>query len=436
VASIVGRFLGRIIQHFPDPQMELDYLTEQRSRQAKFTKMLCRIIGWAILAFVVSSFVFLQGDALKTVGFTQIYFIPVLLGYAWAVDRPSYITSKWIDVFFFILIQPGMYVTNIEMVASGVNGWDLTSHFCYSLLLAMAAGCLVFSAAVSAYLFLVIASVGYYAGLLFYHMAQGGALGAEITTGHIGYSLNSYCTFVAVLFYLNWTMDDKARRLFKLRLDLDIEKAKSERLLDNVLPPVIAQRLREGEEVADDFDGVSIIFADIVGFTRLSEKLGPRKTVEMLSLFFNRADQAAERFGMEKIKTIGDCYMAVSGALTKPECPQKAALEFGAFLVREAHVIGRELGLDLKVSVGINTGEVVGGVIGTERLSYDYWGDSINVAARLQGLADADCITVSEDIYLATRDSYDFHPPRTAHLKNLGERKVYDVDLKLELVAA
>ncbi len=429
MATILDRALGRIIQHFPDPQMELDYLTEQRSRQAKFTKMLCRIIGFAILAFVASSFIFLQGDALKTVGFAQIWFIPVMLGYAWAVDRPSYITSKWIDVFFFIMIQPGMFITNMEMVDSGVNGWDLTAHWCYSLLLAMAAGCLVFSAAVSAYLFLVVTSVFYYLGIMYYGMSLGTY---GVTTGHIGYSMNSYVTFVAVLFYLNWTMDDKARRLFKLRLDLDREKAKSEALLDNVLPHVIAERLREGEEVADDFDGVAIIFADIVGFTRLSEKLGPRKTVDMLSLFFNRADEGATRFGMEKIKTIGDCYMAVSGALTKPACPKKAALDFGAFLVREAHEVGRELGLDLRVSVGINSGEVVGGVIGTERLSYDYWGDSINVAARLQGLADADMITVSQEIYEATRGDYRFKPPRTAHLKNLGDRQVYDVELDLE----
>ncbi len=84
MATIIGNSLRRIIQHFPDPVMELDYLTEQRSRQAKFTKMMTRIIGVAILAYVVTSFVFLQEDAFKTVGFAQIYFIPVLLGYSWA----------------------------------------------------------------------------------------------------------------------------------------------------------------------------------------------------------------------------------------------------------------------------------------------------------------------------------------------------------------
>ena len=132
---------------------------------------------------------------------------------------------------------------------------------------------------------------------------------------------------------------------------------------------------------------------------------------------------------MEKVKTIGDCYMAVSGALTKPPRPEKAAVDFSVFLVREAHRVGEQLGIDLKVRIGINTGEMIGGVIGSMRLSYDYWGDTINVAARLQGLAYEDGITVSEAIYEQIKDSYNFHPPREATLKNLGARFVHDIDM-------
>ena len=427
MATIVGR-LGRglvglprrIIQHFPDPELELAYMTEQRSRQAKFTRTLATIIGVAIVLYVVTSFVFLRAQAFQTVGYANLYFIPVVLGYAWVVGRPGYITRGWIDVVFFLAILPGMYVTNMQMIESGANGWPLSAQFCYSQLLAMAAGMLAFSAAVGAYLVLVIASVGYFAAVLAYN---------GLTGSQIGYSLNSYGTFVAVLFYVNWAIDDKARRLFKLNLDLDTEKAKSDRLLDNVLPPVIAARLREGEEVADAFDGVAILFADIVGFTKLSERLGSHGTVEMLTRYFIRADQGTELFGMEKIKTIGDAYMAVAGALTQPTMPARAAVGFGAYLVRAAQEVGAEMGLDLHVRVGVNIGEVVGGVIGTERLSYDYWGDTINVAARLEGLARVDGITVSDEVYQAVRDTFAFHAPRRAMLKNLGERNVYDVDL-------
>lgn len=426
MTNIVGRFFARFIQRFPDPAMELAYLTEQRSRQAKFTRAMCLIIGIAILLFVLSSFVLLKGDALTTVGIAQIYFIPVLLGYAWAVTRPGYVTNKWIDVLIFTLIQPGMYVSNIEMVKSGQNGWDLSAQFCYSLLLAMAIGCLAFSASVASYLALVSLSVVYYYAVLVWHDVPGSV---------IGYSMNSYGTFIAVLFYVNWAIDDKARRLFKLTRDLDIEKAKSDALLESALPAPIAERLRRNEQVSDAHERVAIVFADIVGFTRISKALGSKGTVDMLNAFFARADHGCALFGLEKVKTIGDCYMAVSGALTKPPRPEKAAVDFSVFLVREAHRVGEQLGIDLKVRIGINTGEMIGGVIGNMRLSYDYWGDTINVAARLQGLAAPDGITVSEAIWQATRNSYPYDPPRVAHLKNLGDSDVYDLSLDQEAIA-
>lgn len=430
MSNIVGRFFARFIQSFPDPVMELEYLTEQRSRQAKFTRALCLIIGVAIVAFVISSYLFLHDTAFQTVGFAQVYFIPILFGYAWAVGWPGYVTNKWIDVLMFVLCQPGMYVTNTQMVDSGQNGWDLTAQFCYSLLLIMAIGCLAFSASVASYLALVVMSVVYYYGVLTYNAQAYG-----LNSSRIGYSLNSYITFVVVLAYVNWAIDDKARRLFKLTRDLDIEKAKSDALLESALPAVIAERLRRNEQVSDAHEHVAIVFADIVGFTRISKALGSKGTVDMLNAFFARADHGCALFGMEKVKTIGDCYMAVSGALTKPPRPEKAAVDFSVFLVREAHRVGEQLGIDLKVRIGINTGEMIGGVIGNMRLSYDYWGDTINVAARLQGLAEPDGITVSEAIWERTRDSYPYDPPRVAHLKNLGDSDVYDIRLEQAAIA-
>ena len=426
MTNFVGRFFKRFIQSFPDPAIELEYLTEQRSRQAKFTRALCLIIGIAIVAFVVSSFLFLHDTAFQQIGFAQVNFIPILFGYAWAVGRPSYVTNKWIDVLVFILIQPGMYLTNTQMVASGQNGWEISAQFCYSLLLVMAIGCLAFSASVASYLALVVLSVGYYYAILAYN---------GLDPSRIGYSLNSYVTFVVVLAYVNWAIDDKARRLFKLTRDLDIEKAKSDRLLESAVPAEIAARLRKGEEVSDVYDGVAIVFADIVGFTKISKSLGSKGTVDMLNAYFARADHGCDLFGMEKVKTIGDCFMAVTGALTKPPRPEKAAVDFSVFLVREAHRVGEELGIDLKVRVGINTGDMIGGVISTKRLSYDYWGDTINVAARLQGLAEPDGITVSHAVWEATRDSYPYNPPRIAHLKNLGDSDVYDIHLERAAIA-
>ncbi len=217
--------------------------------------------------------------------------------------------------------------------------------------------------------------------------------------------------------------------MFKLTADLEVERAKSDRLLSNVLPAPIAERLRMDEEVADDFDAVAVVFADIVGFTRLAKRLGSRRTVAMLNAYFSRADHAIDLFGLEKVKTIGDCYMAVGRCADRsaPAGPPPRSIS-RCSLVKEAHRVGKEFGLDLKVRVGIHSGDVVGGVISSKRLSYDYWGDTINVAARLQGLAFEDGITVSGTIRDAVGDSYAFHAPRQVTLKNLGEADVYDVD--------
>ena len=421
MASIVGKLAARIVQRFPDPAMELAYLTGQRTRQARFIRTISTIFAVAILVNVATFAIFLRAESFGYIGALLLSYALVMLIYSWAVGRRAYVTGKWIDIAFFAAIQPPIYLHCVKLTQDHVAGWNLSAQLGFFLLVTLMTCCLAFSAAVSAYLFVAVVAVLYYAAVLATHGVGGEAL---------RYPLNIFGTPVILLAYINWAIDNNARQLFRLTLDLDREKAKSDRLLDNVLPPEIAARLREDEEVADHFDGVAVLFADIVGFTALSERLGSHGTVDLLNRYFDRADQGTELFGMEKIKTIGDAYMAVAGALTRPALAPKAAVDFGAFLVHAAHEVGEELGLELRVRVGVNIGDVVGGVISTKRLSYDYWGDTINVAARLEGLAHADGITVSEAVYEALRDSYQFHPPRRALLKNLGERNVYDVDVE------
>ena len=421
MASIVGRARARILQRFADPDLELAYLTAQRAAQAPIIRLICAIFAVAILVTFPILFIYLPAAAFGGVSVTLVWFTFVLLTYAWAVGRPIYITGRWIDMAFFLTVLPGLYENAVRMVAVQMNGWNLSAQLGNGMAIAMAACCLAFVAAVSAYLLLAGVSVAAYIAALAFNGLSVEQMSSPVLT---------YVNFVVMLAFMNWAIDDKARRLFRATLELDAEKAKSDRLLDNVLPPVVAARLRQEEEVADAFDGVAILFADIVGFTRLSERLGSHGTVDLLTRYFRRADQGLERFGMEKIKTIGDAYMAVAGALTRPALPARAAVDFGAYLISTAREVGAEMELDLHVRVGVNMGEVVGGVIGTERLSYDYWGDTINVAARLEGLAPTDGITVSEAVHRSLADSHRFHPPRRALLKNLGERNVYDVDLE------
>jgi class 3 adenylate cyclase len=166
-----------------------------------------------------------------------------------------------------------------------------------------------------------------------------------------------------------------------------------------------------------------VIFADLVGFSGLAKRLSPGHLVKMLNSFFSAADLCAERHGIEKVKTIGDAYLAVSGGLgSASDVP--AAVAFSRDLIGEVCALANESGIDLKVRIGIHTGPVVGGVIGNNRLTYDYWGDTMNIASRLQGAAPPNGIAVSEATYFQTRNmqAYD---PQIVMLKGIGDTQTY-----------
>ena len=187
---------------------------------------------------------------------------------------------------------------------------------------------------------------------------------------------------------------------------LERANARIEDLLENMLPRSVAQRLRvEGRTFADGYAQCSILFADIVGFTTLSEQIPPEAMVAKLNAIFSRFDEIAETLGLEKIKTIGDAYMIASG-IPEPRVDHATAL---AEFALEALAAARQFeGIHLRI--GINSGAVVAGVIGRKRFLYDLWGDAVNVAERMEEYGVPDRIQVT----LATHDllvgQFDFEP--------------------------
>jgi class 3 adenylate cyclase len=178
------------------------------------------------------------------------------------------------------------------------------------------------------------------------------------------------------------------------------EQEKSERLLLNVLPASIAARLKDTDEViADAFADVTVLFADIVDFTRRSQQIAPEQVVQVLNGLFSVFDQLAKQRGLEKIKTIGDAYMVVGG-LPDPRPDHAVAVANMALAMRE-EVAGRfdPSGRPLAVRIGIDTGPVVAGVIGTSKFSYDLWGDTVNTASRMESHGLAGCIQVTARTY-------------------------------------
>jgi class 3 adenylate cyclase len=200
------------------------------------------------------------------------------------------------------------------------------------------------------------------------------------------------------------------------------EQDRSERLLLNVLPAPIAARLKQGEAViADRFPEVTVLFADLAGYTASSDRSSPERLVQVLGDLFTAFDGLAQRHGLEKIKTVGDAYM-VAGGLPVPRPDHAEAVAEMALAVREE--VGRHLdpsGQPLAVRIGIDTGPVVAGVIGTTKFSYDLWGDTVNTASRMESHGVVGCIQVTERTYRRLRDRYHFERRGPVQVKGKGE---------------
>ncbi len=214
--------------------------------------------------------------------------------------------------------------------------------------------------------------------------------------------------------------------LTESKQELEQEKQVSENLLLNILPSVIAKRLREGETtIADEFPEVSVMFADLVNFTQLSEKLGPVELVKLLNDIFALFDRRLEEFGLEKIKTIGDCYMVVAG-IPEPAADHAHRLCGFALAVREdfARFVSNR-GLDINIRIGAHSGTAVAGVVGTKKFAYDLWGDVVNVASRMESSGSIGQIHVSNAFKTRLQDSYNFELNGDIEIKGKGLMKTY-----------
>lgn len=207
---------------------------------------------------------------------------------------------------------------------------------------------------------------------------------------------------------------------------LSQERETVERLLLNVLPESIAARLKVDEgAIAELFDDVTILFADIVGFTPLSLRLTPVEVVNLLNQIFSEFDAIAAQLGLEKIKTIGDAYM-VAGGLPIPRADHAEAIADMALAILDSvdHV-QQQYPEEFQIRIGINTGTVVAGVIGTHKFIYDLWGDTVNVASRMESHGEPGKVQVTEATYERLKKQYNFQERGMIALKGRGEMKSY-----------
>ncbi|HET9626681.1 MAG TPA: adenylate/guanylate cyclase domain-containing protein [Kofleriaceae bacterium] len=204
---------------------------------------------------------------------------------------------------------------------------------------------------------------------------------------------------------------------------LDRAHQRSEELLLNILPPSIARRLKQqqGATIADDFAGVSVLFADLVGFTRMSARLPPERIVDMLNDLFCEFDDLAGQLGLEKIKTIGDCYM-VAGGLPEPRADHAIAVaEMALAMLDIVARLAARIGEPLDLRIGIHSGPVVAGVIGKRKFIYDLWGDTVNIASRMESHGVPGAIQLSDASRALLGAAYQLTPRGVIEVKGKGE---------------
>jgi adenylate cyclase len=261
-------------------------------------------------------------------------------------------------------------------------------------------------------------------------LLSGAPVKIDMQTVAVFFVLN-FAAISLMIYALLWYFASEKQKL-RAQVDLQheelrIEKERSERLLLNVLPPGIAERLKRGESnIAQGHADVSVMFADIVGFTKMTEELSPVETVKILNDVFSMFDEIADKFGVEKIKTIGDAYMAAAGVEAGAQVHYADAVAGMALeMLERVHEYRQRTGERIELRIGIGTGPVVAGVIGKKKFIYDMWGDTVNVASRMAADAFAGSVQVDLTTYRRLHTRFKFDAPHDVEIKGKGRMQVH-----------
>ena len=401
---------------FADPGTERAFLRAERAERGQAIRALIVIAVLTLISYIVLNPMHFPARDVMAYNVAAAALIAMMTGFFLLTRTEAYLAKPWIDLPVFALLAAGMMgLTFVLAAQTAVTGFPPHVMALVQMGILVVFASVGFAATFRLYLVWAFAVLALFALWL---SAQ------DISDISKLYTLTNFSTFFIFALYFNWDIERRARKVFAANQALEAERAKTEELLYNVLPREVAARLRAGEAVADSFSDVTVVFVDLVGFSRLAQRLAPGHLVQLLNRYFSAADRCAERHGLEKVKTIGDAYLAVAGGMASQGVGAGAAIAFARDLVAEIGAFAADSGLDLKVRVGAHTGPVVGGVIGSRRLAYDYWGDTMNVASRLQGVAPVNGIAVSEATYFQTQTLLDY-AGESAVLKGIGETRVH-----------
>lgn len=319
---------------------------------------------------------------------------------------------------FFAQWAIGNFVT-----ASGLSLWGVLAPIGAILFIGVRESAAWFFA----YIFLMLLS-----GFFDWYLADGLSEAqpkVPLQTTIFFFGLNFAAVSTIVYLLLRYSIQERQKaqsHLQEAHAMLEREQERSERLLLNILPGPVAQRLKDNNQtIADGFGDVTVMFADIVNFTKVAGGLAPQQVFAMLNGIFSSFDELAEKHGLEKIKTIGDAYMVAGGLNTAQDRYSEAIANMALDMIEVLRTDFAVNAQHLEVRIGIGTGPVVAGVVGKKKFIYDLWGDTVNIASRITGEAAPNAIHLDETTFKRLRHRFDFDEPQTIYFKGKGQMTVH-----------
>lgn len=399
-----------------DAALVAAYRRERRAAAVREFRIILALEAVLIVAIAIA-LAFILGSRALTVAWAACAWLVLVTGaYAAFVGSRWFVEANHAELAAFVAVIAGVLTLGWALsLEAQVTGWPPHAILFAAVAVLVSFATVAFVTNFQAFLMALAVLLPVYVAAL----VVMGVPAAAATINLLGVlSLTAFATI------LNSLLSSSTVARLRLENALRSEQAKTERLLHSLVPADIAERLKRGETVADPFPAATVVFVDIVGSSAFARQVAPGRFLATLDAIFAIADRHAQLHRVEKVKTIGDAYLIVANARGGGDAV--GAVQFALGVIRDVAAFSARENLPIGIRAGLHTGPVIGGVIGRERSIYDYWGDTMNIAARLESAARPNAIAVSEPVYRVAARVAAFEPPRTVELKGIGGFAVYD----------
>ena len=412
-----GQRHSRLSMRFADRALEAAFLRGYRQDAVGMMR-------WGVVLAAVMALAFMWQDTEITrdgirATYIRLYLIMPLCALTWfAFQRPG--AQRWIESITsaFLLLYSAFTATIFvvfEPTIYGISGAIAEGNFVMIMLAAFTLACLRLRWG-------VLVGIGIVAIYAFTAWRWGKGDYTEFALTHL--------SNIVMAFFLGAVtcgmFEALRRRQFLTLHQLQDEKERYKNLLCTLVPPAIARRIEHGESpIADSHAEITVLFSDFVGFTSLTSRIAPHRLIQLLNDLFSEFDAAAERYGVEKIKTIGDGYMAACGPPTLESMRTAAMVRFGLEMVDITERVAEKHAIPIGIRVGVHSGSLIAGVIGKSRFAYDMWGETVNMASRMESAGVPGRVQVSESAFQRLDSGFSFEARENLPIKGAGTVSAY-----------